>query len=383
MLISVALVYAGMRGKPAPEDARAPIAAGYSWVASALLAVAAANLSSDIYLALVWAALGVALFDAGRAAQIASLRWQGILFTGAAFAKGLFDIVFGSPAPPAGFPASFSIVNSALLEALVLAAAGYWLLERTLNRDRSTRAEHVAGTLADGLGTFAIALWFAYRFPSDWVPVPGGGAWVSSIWAGMATLLIVFAWLMNRRAFVAWGVALAVAVAVRGIFMDLAADAPAGLRQGTLFHLGVAAVVLLAALPFAFKLRKPEFWAGERIELIKEIVVLLRRPEQWFFFAPFGLTIVALAVKLSSGHITIAWSLVGVCVFLFAVVVRERSYRLAGLALLLVSVVKILLMDVWALAPADRYTTLIVLGMALLAVSFLYTRFGAVIRKYL
>jgi hypothetical protein len=44
---------------------------------------------------------------------------------------------------------------------------------------------------------------------------------------------------------------------------------------------------------------------------------------------------------------------------------------------------KILQMDVWAPAPSDRYTTLIVLGLALLAVSFLYTRFGAVIRSYL
>ena len=92
---------------------------------------------------------------------------------------------------------------------------------------------------------------------------------------------------------------------------------------------------------------------------------------------------VALAVKLSSGHITIAWSILGVVVFLFALAVGERSYRLAGLGLLLVSVAKILLMDVWALAPPDRYMTLIVMGLALLGVSFLYTRFGTVIRRYL
>jgi uncharacterized membrane protein len=93
--------------------------------------------------------------------------------------------------------------------------------------------------------------------------------------------------------------------------------------------------------------------------------------------------VVALAMKLSSGHITIAWSLLGLGTFLFALVVGERSFRLAGLGLLLVSVAKILLMDVWALAPPDRYVTLIVLGTALLAVSFLYTRFSAKIRKYL
>ena len=44
---------------------------------------------------------------------------------------------------------------------------------------------------------------------------------------------------------------------------------------------------------------------------------------------------------------------------------------------------KILLMDVWALAPPDRYVTLIVLGTALLSMSFLYTRFSEKIRKFL
>jgi uncharacterized membrane protein len=92
---------------------------------------------------------------------------------------------------------------------------------------------------------------------------------------------------------------------------------------------------------------------------------------------------IAMAVKLSSGHITIAWSIFGLAVFLFALAVGERSYRLAGLGLLLVGVAKILFMDVWQLSSTDRYTTLIVLGLALLAVSFLYTRFSAVIRRYL
>ena len=131
------------------------------------------------------------------------------------------------------------------------------------------------------------------------------------------------------------------------------------------------------------RLRGPEFWEGASIHLPAEFEGALRRPEQWFFFAPFALAVGALAIKLSSGHITIAWSLVGVGVFLFALAVGERSYRLAGLALLLVCVVKIVLMDVWQLSPPERYTTLIVLGLALLAVSFLYTRFGKTIRKFL
>jgi hypothetical protein len=284
---------------------------------------------------------------------------------------------------PPFFLDGISLTNSLLLEVLILAAIGYWLLERTRNVDRCTRTEHIVGLTADSLGTLSIALWFAYRFPSVWVPVEGGGHWVTAIWAGMATVLLALAWLLHRRAFLVQALALVVAALARGLFLDLFADYPAGFWHGPLFHLGVTAIILLGALPFAFRLRARDFWVGSTFPLPEDLELFLRSPEKVFFFAAFAIEVVALAAKLSSGHITIAWSLLGLSTFLFALAVGERSFRLAGLGLLLVSVAKILLMDVWTLSPSDRYTTLIVLGLALLAVSFLYTRFAATIRRYL
>jgi len=206
---------------------------------------------------------------------------------------------------------------------------------------------------------------------------------VTAIWAAMATLLVALAWLMRRRTFLVQALTLAIAAVLRGLLVDLIRDSHGDFWHGTLSRLSVAALVLVASLPFAFKLRGPEFWAGAPVTSPEPFMKVLSRPEQWFFFAPFGMMMVALAVKLSSGHVTIAWSLLGLGTFLLALVVGERSFRLAGLGLLLVSVAKILLMDVWKLAPPDRYVTLIVLGTALLAVSFLYTRFNTKIRKYL
>jgi len=174
-----------------------------------------------------------------------------------------------------------------------------------------------------------------------------------------------------------------VAVVLRGLLFDLSAETTGDFWHGPLFHLTDAALILIAALPFAFQLRGPEFWTGATFKLPDPFALALRHPEQWFFFAPFGLMVAVLGVKLTSGHITIGWSLLGLGAFLFALVVGERSFRLAGLALLLISVAKILLMDVWALSPSDRYTTLIILGLALVTVSFLYTRFSTVIRRYL
>jgi uncharacterized membrane protein len=384
---TVALLYAGMRRKTVLAGSGNYVAPAYSWAATLLLAFLAADLSADWFLIPVWSALGLALFELGRFARKGFLRWQGFFLVALAFLRYLaVDLpdTFGNFARqqlPALYADNFSLTKSLLLEVLVLAAAGYCLLERT--REHCTRREHIVGLAADALGTLSIALWFAYRFPSSWVPVPGGEAWVTPIWAAMATILLALAWLMRRRAFLVQAVALVAAVLARAFFLDLLADSPAGFWHGPLFHLGVTALILLAALPVAFRLRREDRFAAATIELPADFDLLFRRPEQVFFFAAFALEVGSLAVKLSSGHITIAWSLLGLAVFLFALAVGERSFRLAGLALLLVSVVKILLMDVWKLSPSDRYTTLIVLGLALLAVSFLYTRFSGVIRRYL
>jgi uncharacterized membrane protein len=72
-----------------------------------------------------------------------------------------------------------------------------------------------------------------------------------------------------------------------------------------------------------------------------------------------------------------------VVVFVLALWLGERSFRLTGLGLLLLCAGKILLVDMWRLDLRDRYLTLIVLGAALLLVSFLYTRNREALRQYL
>jgi uncharacterized membrane protein len=90
-----------------------------------------------------------------------------------------------------------------------------------------------------------------------------------------------------------------------------------------------------------------------------------------------------LALKMKTGMITVSWGVEGVLVFLLALAVGERSFRLTGLGLLLLCVGKIVALDVWGLHPRDRYITFIVVGIALTFVSFLYTRYREAIRQFL
>ena len=138
--------------------------------------------------------------------------------------------------------------------------------------------------------------------------------------------------------------------------------------------------MLLACLPFAFRLR--ERYKSQPL-LLGRLGVVARRPEQLMFFGPVVLLTLMLALKMRAGMVTVAWGIEGVLIVLLALAVGERSYRLTGMVLLLACVAKVLVRDAWGLAPRDRYITFIILGAALLLVSFLYTKYREAIRQFL
>jgi len=138
--------------------------------------------------------------------------------------------------------------------------------------------------------------------------------------------------------------------------------------------------MLLACLPFAFRLRGR--WQAQ-VGSWKWLAAIVARPEQLMFFAPILLLTLMLALKMRAGMVTVSWGLEGLLIILMAIAVNERTFRLTGLILLLVCVGKVLALDAWGLAPRDRYITFIILGAALLAVSFLYSKYRDTIRQFL
>ena len=140
-----------------------------------------------------------------------------------------------------------------------------------------------------------------------------------------------------------------------------------------------AIAVLAAAVPLAFGLR------GETAKLTARWpwAFLLRRPEQPMFFVPVILLAVLLFLKMSGGMITLAWGAEGIVVFILALWAKERSFRLTGLGLVILSVGKIVFWDAWQFADSRRYLALIGVGAILLAVSFLYGKNREALREYL
>ncbi len=208
--------------------------------------------------------------------------------------------------------------------------------------------------------------------------------WVAAGWAAFAWILLMVAWRSRLPVFLHQALLVAFGVLFRASLHNFYQRSyfPAPFWESRALCVGVVIALLLAALPIAFRLRKKEDVGHENI-LVRFLRFLTHRPEQVFFFIAVGLLTVLLAIEMRHGMVTVAWGIEGVAVFLLALWVAERSFRLTGLGLLLLCVGKILLVDVWRLNPRDRYLTLIVLGSALLLVSFLYTRNREVIRQYL
>jgi hypothetical protein len=133
----------------------------------------------------------------------------------------------------------------------------------------------------------------------------------------------------------------------------------------------------------AFQIRRERLAAQPSGHTSEGWDLVLSHPEQPFFFVPLLLAALLVAFELRTGIITVGWIALGLVAFLFALPVGERSYRLAGLGLLLLGIGKIVLVDIWSATPTDRYLTLIITGVALLLVSFLYSRYRETILKFL
>jgi uncharacterized membrane protein len=361
------LYYLTSRWTGFAERARAlRVPDAYTWTASTLVAVLMWYEFQPISVALGWCLLGVLLFEVGAHQHKASLRWQGYVALISSFLRMFFVNLNAEPAPGEFSARVYTI--------LPLAVAFFYIYTR---RNGLEGGPHERPLLQaqSWMGTITVAALVRFELPPDWV-LTG--------WAALVFVLLALALLLRDRVFQQQGVLLALAVLFRACFHNFYVHEPHTVAGWSISSLAVLAAcfALFASLWFAFRVRQTEMpEAGRRITRLWNLAVY--RPEQVLFFVPLVILTVLLAIEMRSGLITVSWGIEAVAVFLFALRVDERSYRISGLALLLLCVGKIVVIDVWGLNPRDRYITFIIMGCALLLVSFLYTRYREAIKQYL
>jgi uncharacterized membrane protein len=81
--------------------------------------------------------------------------------------------------------------------------------------------------------------------------------------------------------------------------------------------------------------------------------------------------------------LTALWAIYAVILLVIGIRWRKRWLRLGALALLLVSIIKVFVYDVWTLETVYRILALVGLGILLLVSGYLYQRYSKRIRGFL
>jgi uncharacterized membrane protein len=102
-----------------------------------------------------------------------------------------------------------------------------------------------------------------------------------------------------------------------------------------------------------------------------------------FTFTATAVVMTLLYDQVSGGLLTVAWAIQALASLAIGFPVRERTLRLQGLGLLAICVMKLFIYDLRNLESVYRILSFIALGVILLGVSWIYTRFRVQIRRFI
>jgi uncharacterized membrane protein len=103
------------------------------------------------------------------------------------------------------------------------------------------------------------------------------------------------------------------------------------------------------------------------------------------FYSLLGTVLLAVLLyyQVSASVLTVAWGAEGVALLVSGFPLRDRVLRLSGLALLLFCILKLFVYDLRYLETLPRIFSFVALGLILVSVSWLYTRFREHVQRYL
>jgi hypothetical protein len=342
------------------EDERIPQA--YSWVGSLLVSWLVWYQVQPISVSLAWAIFGLLLFEIGNWRSWTFLRAQAYVALTCSFAHifySNFNVLhaFGSFGP--------EVITVVLLVPIYFWV--YWHLHARKNEvEGKIRVEYLIACL----GTATLAALARFELPLDSVVIGYAAVMLAALLAAWLTRIDVFLY----QALVLLGVA-AFRIAMHNFYhLD---EAFSSNLSSAIWALGLMAAGIPVGLLIRARMEKSAEAQGW-------IAALARRPEQAMFFVPFALLLALLYLKAGPDRITLAWGAEALGCFVLGLWAKERSFRLAGLGLLLVCAAKIVFWDVWQMDdPTARYLTLIGVGALILLVSYLISRNREALREYL
>jgi hypothetical protein len=252
---------------------------------------------------------------------------------------------------------------------------------------RAPEALSVIGLIAAFVGFAAIARLDYGK--SSATPVLGIVSHVYQSAAALLAMVSVFTYLETPQHFIALSILFALSIAptllrgVRYTFFPGVALAVVGLGYWTINPAAatsdmqnLVAILFLGAGQIALR-KKPG------LDLISESAhrgwIAAIAGALWIYVSRYVIA------EASGAHFYLTASWAGLAFLLFGVgfALRERAYRWASLTVLGCALVRVVLLDVWKLETIYRILSFLALGIVLLALGYIYTRFQERIARWL
>ena len=338
------------------------------YIGTALLAVLIWYEMPTLAVGVAWGFSAVVLVELGRRWSNLDLRVQG-------YATGI--LAFGRL-----FLANLTteqtwndVISLRLLSVAVIVVYFYYLFF-VLRRERSADAllaqERRTPELFSFLAVISIAALCRFEFATPWVAIA---------WCTLAIFYLLIGTVGASEHFRSQGYGLVIATLVRAVATNLTLPTAAlGAGQKIVSMAIVIALLFVChgVLLWGLRQKKYELAVGEGV-----FPWLERKGLDLCFYSAAGLLVILTFQESPGNLLTILWGLEGLFLFGAGLIISHQSFRLFGLALLLVCVSKIFFYDLRGLDTLARISSFIILGLILLLVSFLYTRFGSAIKRYL
>jgi uncharacterized membrane protein len=332
----------------------------YTWVASGFAAWLLWCELQPISVAPGLGVLALLLFEIGVWHAQKQLRLQAYALLAASFLR-IFLVNLSAVTLPGEFisPRIYTIVPLAIIYFYVWARLSRSNLEPDFLR-------WSASNLIAYFGTGSVVALLYYQLTLQWI-IAG--------WALVVAALMILALVLDKEVFLEQTALLSIGIGVRGLGHNIFGSSYfiSGGWSGKFSIISLTSVLLFAALPIAFRIRS-RYADRPRGSSLAHFLAA-RRPDQILFFVPLLLIVITIAVKMDPGTVTLAWGIVGLLVIMLGLLATQRSYRLTGLTLLVLCIGKIVFRDAWHLDERSRYVTFIVLGVALILVSALYSKY--------
>jgi hypothetical protein len=339
-----------------------------SYAASALFTVLLWKELDAVAIALAWGFLGLLLFEAGIGLKQTALRRQGHVLVALGFGH-LFLANFTAPGEIFG-------LSHRLVTVVPLVAMLYYLRSRVTEEQSGGRGLDFERNYPQAY-SYAAALLLVILIRFEFTR-----SLAVMVWAVIALVFLILGILRQDRDFRIQSYLIAGATFWRSWSTNFYLI---GSYYGIPERLATTVPVIVAFYTAkALCLFKRDFFLQAGAAKVPSLLTKVETNSQALFSLLGTLLLTLLLYYEAQGNLlTITWTIEGFGLLALGFLIPERTFRLSGLSLLMVCLLKVFLIDLQGVETLYRIFSFIVLGIILLLVSFGYTKYKDVIKRYI